>query len=285
MMFQTGEFARIARVSKRLLRYYDQIDLFKPAHLDPETGYRYYSARQLPRLNRILALKELGLSLDQIARLLHDNISDEEIRGMLLMKKAELEQSIREDLLRFRSIEARIQQQQPAVDVVLKPVSRQQYLAMRTTLPNLMDGLSLVEELRGTVPAKVGRSVVGSFTAVLHADIQELEDFDIEFGFLLNETVDGPIQIGEDYVLQMRELPAVELMATTVHLHGPNVSHVSYAAMGEWIEANGYGVNGPQREIFLEFPFPGKFEDIVLELQIPIEKRDSAFEWLPSILD
>jgi DNA-binding transcriptional MerR regulator/effector-binding domain-containing protein len=267
------------------LRYYDQIDLFKPAHLDPETGYRYYSAKQLPRLNRIIALKELGLSLDQIARLLYDNISDDEIRGMLLMKKAELEQSIRADIQRFRSIEARIQHEQPALDVVLKPVVSQQFLAMRTTIPTLMDGLAFVEEIRATVPPQVGRGVVGSFAALLHADVEMVEDFDIEFGFLLNESVDKPVPIPSGHVMAMRELPPVDLMATAVHLHGPNISHISYAAMGQWIESNGYGITGPQREIFLEFPLTGKFEDIVMEIQIPIEKRSSPFDLLPTILD
>ncbi len=65
-MFTVGEFSRLARVSKRLLRYYDEIGLLKPSHTDPMTGYRFYSAKQMPLLNRILALKDLGLSLDQI---------------------------------------------------------------------------------------------------------------------------------------------------------------------------------------------------------------------------
>ena len=64
-MFRIGEFSRIAQVSGRLLRYYDEIGLLSPEFTDPQTGYRYYSAHQLPRLNRILVLKELGLSLEQ----------------------------------------------------------------------------------------------------------------------------------------------------------------------------------------------------------------------------
>jgi DNA-binding transcriptional MerR regulator len=70
-MFLTGEFSQISRVSKRLLHYYDEIGLLKPAHIDPHTGYRYYSASQLSQLNRILALKDLGLSLDQSKLLNH----------------------------------------------------------------------------------------------------------------------------------------------------------------------------------------------------------------------
>ncbi|MEO1372766.1 MAG: MerR family transcriptional regulator [Cyanobacteria bacterium J06635_10] len=93
-MYSIGEYSRIAQVSKRLLRYYDEIGLFQPIRIDAETGHRYYSASQLPELNRILALKELGLSLDQIRRFIKDDISPEEIQGMLLMKKAELEQQV-----------------------------------------------------------------------------------------------------------------------------------------------------------------------------------------------
>jgi DNA-binding transcriptional MerR regulator len=62
-MFKIGDFSKIARVSTRLLRYYDSIGLLSPGRTDPTTGYRYYMADQLARLNRILALKELGLSL------------------------------------------------------------------------------------------------------------------------------------------------------------------------------------------------------------------------------
>src|SRR5215475_7733944 len=79
-MFKIGESSKIAQVSGRLLRYYDDIGLFKPQHIDPWTGYRYYTADQLPRLNRILALKELGLSLDQVKQLMESDIDADEIR-------------------------------------------------------------------------------------------------------------------------------------------------------------------------------------------------------------
>ena len=86
-MFRIGEFSKIAQVSGRQLRHYDRLGLLTPEYTDPSSGYRYYTAQQLPRLNKILALKELGLSLSQIDRLLNEAISAEEIRGMLTMKK------------------------------------------------------------------------------------------------------------------------------------------------------------------------------------------------------
>ena len=81
-MFRIGEFSKIAQVSGSQLRYYDEICLLKPARIDEWTGYRYYSAEQLPDLNRILALKELGLTLEQIQRMLADEVSVDELRGM-----------------------------------------------------------------------------------------------------------------------------------------------------------------------------------------------------------
>jgi DNA-binding transcriptional MerR regulator len=71
-VLKIGEFARVNQVSIATLRYYDHCGLLKPLALDPETGYRYYSLDQLPRLNRILALKELGFPLEQIAQLLEE---------------------------------------------------------------------------------------------------------------------------------------------------------------------------------------------------------------------
>ena len=69
-MIRIGEFSRIGQVSVKTLRYYDTVELLKPTEVDPSTGYRYYSFDMLPKLNRILALKELGLSLEQIKQLL-----------------------------------------------------------------------------------------------------------------------------------------------------------------------------------------------------------------------
>ncbi len=43
-MFKIGEFSHIGRVSTRLLRYYDKLSLLAPGFVDPQTGYRYYTA-------------------------------------------------------------------------------------------------------------------------------------------------------------------------------------------------------------------------------------------------
>jgi DNA-binding transcriptional MerR regulator len=85
-MFSIGEFARLGGVSARTLRHYDEIGLLRPATVDPDSGYRGYAAPQLGQLNRIMALKELGLSLTQV-RVLLSGVTLDELRGMLALRR------------------------------------------------------------------------------------------------------------------------------------------------------------------------------------------------------
>ena len=78
-MLKIGDFSKFSRVSIKTLRYYDEIGLLKPAEVDKFTGYRYYSVDQLSRLNRIMGLKDLGLSLEEINQLLAGNPSAEKV--------------------------------------------------------------------------------------------------------------------------------------------------------------------------------------------------------------
>ena len=89
-MFKIGDFSRLSFVTVKTLHYYDEIGLLKPVKVDRFTGYRYYSANQLPRLNYIIALKNLGLSLDEIAILVNDNLTPARIRDIFVLKQAEL---------------------------------------------------------------------------------------------------------------------------------------------------------------------------------------------------
>jgi DNA-binding transcriptional MerR regulator len=78
-MFKIGDFSRLSQVSVKALRYYDERGLLKPARVDPTSNYRYYTADQLPRLHRLLVLKELGFSLDEIARALDEQLGVAEL--------------------------------------------------------------------------------------------------------------------------------------------------------------------------------------------------------------
>src|SRR5262245_56123019 len=107
-MFRIGDFSRIARVSARLLRFYDEIGLLRPAHADPQTGYRSYTVAQLGQLNRILVLKDLGFELEQVREILTSSIGPAELRNMLLLRRNDAERKLALEAQRLRHIETRI---------------------------------------------------------------------------------------------------------------------------------------------------------------------------------
>src|SRR5690348_11923676 len=107
-MFTIGDFARHGQVSVRMLRHYDAIGLLRPAHVDPVTGYRSYTAHQLSRLNRVVALKDLGFTLDQVGMIVDDDIDVEQLRGMLRLRREELQTQIAADTARLARVEARL---------------------------------------------------------------------------------------------------------------------------------------------------------------------------------
>src|SRR5690242_21163469 len=109
-MFKIGEFSKLVQVTVPTLRYYDQVGLLKPVQVDPFTGYRYYSADQLPRLHRILALKGLGFSLEQIAVVLAEGLTPEQMRGMLRLRHAQISEQIVEMENQLVEVEVRLQQ-------------------------------------------------------------------------------------------------------------------------------------------------------------------------------
>ena len=100
-MLKIGEFSRLSQVTVNTLRHYDDIDLFKPAEIDRFTGYRYYALEQLSDIHRIMVLKELGLSLDQIREIIQDEVTIDQLRGMLMLKQGELQDHIDEERARL----------------------------------------------------------------------------------------------------------------------------------------------------------------------------------------
>jgi DNA-binding transcriptional MerR regulator len=269
-MFLTGEFAKIARISKRTLQYYDDIGLLKPIHTDPQTGYRYYSSKQLPQLNRIIVLKELGLTLQQIARMLEGNVSDQEIRGMLLLQKAELEKKLLGDLDRFRRIETRLQAQPGDYpDVVLKSIPELEILSINHFCVTMDDVFRLIATLQQQLPSKVDNNHLGPLVT-LKADDFSVDNIDVELGFVVEGAIPSTIALDNGVTLATRKLPA-HTMATSVYLGHLDGSHVAYGAVGTWIETNDYQLVGQQREVFIELP--RRVDEIVLEVQFPVEKR------------
>src|SRR5258706_15232289 len=92
-MFTIGPFGRLAGVSAKVLRSYEAAGVFQPVWSDPATGYRYYSPAQLPEIRRILALRDMGIGLAEIGRLVGGRA---DLRDALARRRGELERERRE---------------------------------------------------------------------------------------------------------------------------------------------------------------------------------------------
>lgn len=273
-MFKIGEFSRISRVPAKTLRYYDDIGLFTPASIDMMTGYRFYSADQLPRLNRILVLKEIGLSLTEIARLLDDDLSAEQLRGMFRLKEAELRQQVEEAKLRLRQVENRIIQieqegQLPGYDVVLKSVDAQQVMSIRQIAPqpedvgHFMAECALALYRAGISPASQ------PLTIFYDADLKET-DMDIDTVIPVGDNVNATLELEGGRKITARLLEKLEHAACVVHQGQYDDFEQPYAALGRWMEANNYVIAGPPRELYLTAPEDGK--EPITEIQYPAVK-------------
>ena len=274
-MFKIGEFSKIAQVSGHLLRYYDEIGLLKPAQIDQWTGYRYYSSQQFPILNRILAPKDLGLSLDQIRRMLAEDVSAEEIRGMFALRKAQIEQNLQADLARLKHIESRLRRIEQGemnddYEIVIKSIPTQRMLAFRSQFPSFASVGKLISEMQTSLPKRINRKSIGHLTALLHNTMYGDNVVDLEMGFMLNQSFNGDVALSNGIKMRMQELPAVKTMATAIWVGSPFESFNCRGAIATWIETNGYEINGLGREVFIVPPLPGREHETILEIQYPL---------------
>lgn len=281
-MYTIGEFARMAQVSRRQLRHWDEIGLLRPQKVDSNSGYRFYSTSQLTALNRIVALKELGISLDQIRRFIEDDVSLDEMQGMLLLRKAEMEQQVLTELRRIRTIESRLKQirefGERIHDVVVKQVKAQKFIGIRSVVAD-WESTYQAWELAAPLLQGSHSDNYGDLMGILHASGITTEYFDMEVGRVLLAETHPPLATPDGQVFTVSELPATE-MATFLHKGPPYEAHIGFSAIGEWAELNDYAFAGAMRGIVVE---PYNFDDaenLMIEVQFPIQKRSVDFNLL-----
>jgi DNA-binding transcriptional MerR regulator len=278
-MIKIGEFSKLVQVPVPTLRYYDQLGLLKPVKVDPFTGYRYYSASQLPQLHRILALKGLGFSLEQISTVLAEGLTPEQMRGMLRLRHAQISQQLLDVQNQLVEVEVRLQQiehedQISTYDVMLKQVEPQLVALIRAILPNHHAVGALFEEVYQSLGVHVAEALgphpgQNGQTLVLWYDTEFKEhDVDGAAAFLLR------CPAPDSGRMQVQELPAAT-MAATIHHGSYNAIGDAHEAVLQWVEANNYRIVGPDREIYLYNATPIRRDDAsyVTEIQYPVEKK------------
>jgi DNA-binding transcriptional MerR regulator len=271
-MFRIGDFSRIARVSARLLRFYDEIGLFVPAHADAQSGYRYYTVAQLTELNRILVLKDLGFNLDQVREIVSKNVDTAELRNMLLLRRNDVEQTLAAEAQRLRQIETRISQLETdgvltADDVVVRAEPAYDILSLRRTVPSFVAARALIGELREQAKSMIPRGGL-ALLGVAHSPYFEADDIDVEFGYVLPANSD--LEPGSGSTLKRRTLEAVPRMAVCVRIGLPEDAHLVTAKIGQFLASSGEALAGPSREVFLKPPIPERMHESVVEMQFSV---------------
>lgn len=277
-MLKIGEFSKIAQVSIKTLRYYDQMGLLKPAHIDRYTGYRYYTLAQLPRLNRILALKDLDFSLDQIQELLKVQLSSEMLQNMLRNKAGELRRRILDERSRLLRVESRLAQIDDVYGldpppVVLKTAPNVLVATVRTIFPSL-EGMS---QWQRTTLHEIHRylhhqslAFTGPDLLIYHHDEFREEDLDVEVGTIIRESRSNTEQAPSEGEINLYTLRGVNQLATALHMQPVGNLPTTYAVLSKWTQVNGFRPIGHWRELMYEEGSSTK--ERVIEVQRPVMK-------------
>jgi DNA-binding transcriptional MerR regulator len=271
-MIRIGIYSRISQTPVSTLRYYDEIGLFTAAHIDEANGYRYYTLEQLPRIQRIRALKEMGLSLDEIHRLVEADLSVVELRGMLRLKQAELHQRVQEETERLARLESWLNQLElegtmPEFEVKIKKVEKVNVLSIRDVIKDYPDQGALWDEL----DAYVERHRIRVQPPGVTVYYQEEPEIDVEVCLGVQDPARAAAA-PQDGRVTLRELPEIEAAAAVVYRGPLRAIGDGYKALMGWVERQGYRISGPAREVYLRGPQAHSQADpgVLVELQAPV---------------
>ncbi|GER89607.1 MerR family transcriptional regulator [Dictyobacter vulcani] len=270
-MIKIGDFSRLSQVPISTLRYYDELGLLRPAAIDEATGYRFYTLEQLPLLNRILALKWLGLSLDQIAQLLAEKVPVPQIRGMLLMKRLDLQQQVREGEEKLSRVETRLkmleQDNDMSYDVVLKSIPASMIASRRNLVANFEDWLKFKAETQ-LIIRQSGLKEIGPWMTLYHHEGYREQDLYVEVAVPVDAALGRKLQQAESPDFTLYEL-AEENVASVVYPYSKEAVAEVYEAIGLWVYSHGYRYVGSCREVYLQDGEQFREQE---EIQFPVEK-------------
>lgn len=268
-MIRIGVFAKVGQVSVRTLRLYDEIGLLKPVFVDPSSGYRHYSTQQLPRLNRILALKDLGFSLEEIREKLGGNGPDAAALHAMLDRQ---QRRVDAEIARLKRVEAHLRQielegKMSEYDVVVKRLEPMLVASVRDSIPDWEQVTPTLNRLFDEVCDYVGQCGAAFAGAPFDLWLDAIEKSQ-DMAVAACVPLAAPIPASER--VAVHELPGAETTAATLHRGSFVTIGDAHRAVLEWIEQNGYRVAAPGREIYLEYRRDGDPADWVTEIQYPM---------------
>lgn len=273
-MFRIGSFSQLTGVTVKTLRYYESVGLLQPAEVDRFTGYRSYTLDQMDRLNRIVALKDLGLTLDEIKRVLNDHPQPAELRGMLRLKRAQVRQSIAAEQARLERIEARLrliesEGAEPVYPVIVRDVQAQDVLAYRQIVSAPPEIGPLIDRVFDNFTHAGLKPVAPCVALYYHGEYRE-HDLDFEIALPVDEHAPESLPLWEDRRMARQTLPAQRVAATQCRMESQIDVFLAYRDLSAWVAAHNQRIAiAPSREVYNVAPAPG--EPTTFEVQCPLE--------------
>lgn len=271
-MLKIGEFSKLSRVSIRMLRHYDEIDLLKPVYIAPDSGYRYYSENQLLLAGRITALKDMGFGLSAIGHILAHHDDRDMLEQCLLLKQAELQEEQRQMAYRLRLLETAIERlrkdETMKHDVTIKTFPERYAATLRMTIPVYeMEGMLWSTLLSETAPLNIVPDEPCYCSVVFHDKEFKESDVDVE----AQKTVKG--RYADTEHVKFRTLPEVTVASANCKGSYDQMGEIM-AAVAQWIVANGYEFEGPTFNIYHVSPHETSDpEQFVTEICFPMRKK------------
>lgn len=270
-MFRIGEFSKLTQVSVRMLRYYDETGLLKPAKIDAWSGYRMYSVEQIPVLNKIIYLRDSGFHVSEIAAAL--SCDDETLTIEMFDKKQdEIQKNIQLEQEKLMKIDIAKQEllngkNEIHYHITIKSIPSYYVLSLRKIIPNYYAEGELWKELSEFVKERNIDISEDTFSIYYDEDYRE-ENVDVELCVKTNK-------IGQDMNgFHFYYTKPVPIMACTM-VYG-DFSHIStaYRAFAKWLQENSqYTMSGENRQIVHRGPWNEENpEKYLTEIQIPLKK-------------
>ncbi|MBO0834673.1 MAG: MerR family transcriptional regulator [Actinobacteria bacterium] len=281
-MYGIGLVARLAQVSVRTLRHYDDLGLLKPSHVDPFTGHRHYTPEQVLRLHRILVLRDLGVPLAQIGKLIDDDVTVEQLRGILRLRQAEAQARLAAQTEQLRRVEIRLAQLQEVsvadYDVIVKRLEPIRIVALAEDLESHDQIGPALGRMYPRLHAALAEHGIrfGGLSLALYEDTDD-ENRPLRVTAALevpsDATIEGGATIERDGPTTV-QLQAVERAATTVVRGDPSRFASGFRALHEWVDKTGGQATAFERELYIDCDGPR--DTWVTELQVLMEPAPVA---------
>lgn len=269
-MLKIGDFSRLSRVSIRMLRYYDKMNLIKPVQVDKFTGYRYYSEDQLPTMGRINALKDMGFGVTAIGEMIKSNNSPQKIKRMFEVQKAQLMEESEIISNRIQLLDTAIERlrkdETMNYDCIVKKIPERYVASVRQIIPKY-DEEGRLWNILCSETEKLGIISSGTAMAILHDKEYKEADVDVEVQFEVKGKFDDTENV------KFKNEPEQLVASTTFKGSYSQFSDV-YASLAKWVSDNGYEFTGAMMDIYHVSPNETlNPEEFVTEVCCPVQKK------------